>query len=60
MDALALDAQSRDPARFLTLVDGSAGVGGVYDLWRRARGWGGGHRLRPAHGDASDKEGVSR
>ncbi|CAO3442315.1 hypothetical protein [Azospirillum argentinense] len=60
MDALALDAQSRDPARFLTLIDGSAGVGGVYDLWRRARAWAGGQRFSPAHGDASDKEGVSR
>lgn len=60
MDALALDAQSRDPARFLTLIDGTAGVGGVYDLWRRARAWAGGQRFTPSHGDASDKEGVSR
>lgn len=54
MDALAIDAQSRDPARFLTLIDGSAGVGGVYDLWRRARAWAGGERFSPAHGDAPD------
>ncbi|KAA0676336.1 acyltransferase [Azospirillum brasilense] len=60
MDALALDAQSRDPARFLTLIDGTAGVGGVYDLWRRARAWAGGQRFNPAHGDASDKEGIPR
>ncbi|CAO3441624.1 hypothetical protein [Azospirillum argentinense] len=60
MDALALDAQSRDPARFRTLIDGSAGVGGVYDLWRRARAWAGGHRFTPAHGDASHKEEVPR
>lgn len=60
MDALALDAQSRDPARFLTLIDGTAGVGGVYDLWRRAQAWAGGHRFSPKHGDASDKERGSR
>ncbi|SMH32115.1 lysophospholipid acyltransferase family protein [Azospirillum agricola] len=54
MDALALDAQSRDPERFLTLIDGTAGVGGVYDLWRRACAWAGGRRFSPAHGDVSD------
>ncbi|CAO3410327.1 lysophospholipid acyltransferase family protein [Azospirillum largimobile] len=53
MDALALDAQSRDPARFLTLIDGTAGIGGVYDLWRRARAWAGGQGFSPAHGAGS-------
>ena len=58
MDALALDAQSRDPARFLTLAEGRAGVGGVYDLWRRARAWAGGRRFTPHHGGAPDNGGA--
>lgn len=53
MDTLALDAQSRDPARFLTLFEGSSGIGGVYDLWRRARAWAGGRSFSPAHGAGS-------
>jgi 1-acyl-sn-glycerol-3-phosphate acyltransferase len=35
MDALAHDAISRDASRFRPLLRGSAGVGGIYDLWRR-------------------------
>ena len=50
MDALAADAVSRDPARFVTLLRGEAGVGGVYDLWRRAAAWGAGRRFDPSHG----------
>ena len=34
-DQLAEAAISRDPARFEILLSGKAGVGGVYDLWRR-------------------------
>ncbi len=37
MDGLADDAISRDPTRFEVLIDGSVGVGGVYDLWRRLK-----------------------
>lgn len=37
MDRLAEEALSRDPSRFDTLILGKAGVGGIYDLWRRAR-----------------------
>ena len=36
-DALAEDALSRDSSRFETLLSGAAGVGGVYDLWRRVK-----------------------
>jgi Acyltransferase len=50
MDALAAAAMSRDPARFITLLRGEAGVGGVYDLWRRAAAWGAGRRFDPSHG----------
>jgi 1-acyl-sn-glycerol-3-phosphate acyltransferase len=35
MDALARDATSRDPNLFLRVLRGRAGVGGVYDVWRR-------------------------
>ncbi|WP_247892303.1 lysophospholipid acyltransferase family protein [Azospirillum sp. Sh1] len=51
MDQLALDAQCRDPARFLTLMEGTVGVGGVYDLWRRARAWAGGRAFSAAHSE---------
>lgn len=53
LDALAQDALSRDPDRFETLIGGSAGVGGVYDLWRRLRALLGGKRFRAAHGDTT-------
>ena len=33
-DALAEESQSRDPARFHSILSGEAGVGGVYDRWR--------------------------
>jgi hypothetical protein len=35
MAALAQDAMSRDPGRFREVVRGRAGVGGIYDVWRR-------------------------
>jgi hypothetical protein len=37
-DALAIEAKMRDASLFETLVEGSAGVGGVYGLWRRIKG----------------------
>lgn len=49
MDALALDAASADPQRFTTVFDGRAGVGGVYDIWRRFTAWRRGERFDPAH-----------
>jgi 1-acyl-sn-glycerol-3-phosphate acyltransferase len=45
MEALADDARARDQGRFILLQEGSAGVGGVYDLWRRARAWATGERF---------------
>jgi len=50
MDDLAADAVSRDPARFLRLLEGRAGVGGVYDLWRRGRAWLSGRPFHAGHG----------
>lgn len=50
MDDLSADALSRDPARFETLLGGTAGVGGVYDLWRRGRAALTGRRFHAGHG----------
>jgi 1-acyl-sn-glycerol-3-phosphate acyltransferase len=50
MDALAADAASRDPARFVTLVAGRVGVGGIYDLWRRLTAALRGERFHAGHG----------
>ena len=50
MDALSAESAARDPALFVPLVRGGAGVGGIYDLWRRLRSWGRGHRFDPSHG----------
>ena len=49
MDALAADAMARDPSPFRDLLRGQAGVGGVYDVWRRARALAGGERFSPEH-----------
>ncbi|PWC89408.1 acyltransferase [Azospirillum sp. TSH100] len=57
MDQLALDAGSRDPSRFLTLIEGTVGIGGVYDLWRRVRAWAGGQSFSAAHGQVQRKVG---
>jgi 1-acyl-sn-glycerol-3-phosphate acyltransferase len=51
-DALAADAIGRDEARFEVLLGGKAGVGGVYDAWRRLRSRLRGERFRPEHGEA--------
>jgi 1-acyl-sn-glycerol-3-phosphate acyltransferase len=55
-DALAEEASSRDPSKFVTLIDGRVGVGGVYDLWRRARAWLTGRRFDPRHGERAGAE----
>jgi 1-acyl-sn-glycerol-3-phosphate acyltransferase len=36
-DQLAAASLLREPAQFRTLLNGRAGVGGIYDLWRRLR-----------------------
>ena len=40
MDVLAVESMNRDPSMFRPLVRGGAGIGGVYDGWRRLRAWG--------------------
>ena len=49
MDALSADSMRRDPALFRPLLRGSAGVGGVYDLYRRSRALAAGRRFDPTH-----------
>lgn len=49
MDRLADDAVARDPSRFVELIDGQVGVGGVYDLGRRLAAWSRGRRFDAAH-----------
>lgn len=49
MDRLAEDAIARDPARFETVTRGREGMGGIYDLWRRAVAWMRGRRFEPRH-----------
>jgi 1-acyl-sn-glycerol-3-phosphate acyltransferase len=53
MDALAADACSRDAARFITLLEGRVGVGGVYDAWRRLDAWRRGRPFDASHHQAS-------
>ena len=52
MDGLAAEGVSRDRAAFTTLLEGGAGVGGVYDAWRRVRAALKGERFSAAHGEA--------
>jgi 1-acyl-sn-glycerol-3-phosphate acyltransferase len=50
LDALAAESLTRDPSRFDVLLGGTAGVGGVYDAWRRLKARVRGERFRPEHG----------
>jgi 1-acyl-sn-glycerol-3-phosphate acyltransferase len=49
MDALTEASVQRNPALFTELFSGTAGVGGIYDLWRRARAMATGQRFNPRH-----------
>lgn len=51
--ALTRDAMARSPEAFMSLLDGRAGVGGVYDLWRRSKAAFRGERFTAAHGEHS-------
>jgi len=42
-------AIARDPSAFTTLLDGSAGIGGWYDVWRRLMFWRRGQRFVERH-----------
>ncbi len=49
MDALAAESMGRDPGQFRTLLRGGAGVGGIYDLYRRSRAYVAGRRFDARH-----------
>ena len=49
MDGLAAESATRNAGAFTTLFGGTAGVGGIYDVWRRARAAAGGHRFEAHH-----------
>jgi 1-acyl-sn-glycerol-3-phosphate acyltransferase len=51
MDRLALDAIARDRARFAPILEGRAGIGGIYDGWRRVKARLEGRRFEPGHGE---------
>ena len=48
-DTLARLALTRKAQAFDTLIGGSAGVGGIYDLWRRLKAFLNGKRFVPEH-----------
>ena len=50
-DALAEQSIRRDTNEFEILIRGSAGVGGVYDIWRRLKAGLQGREYRPEHGE---------
>jgi 1-acyl-sn-glycerol-3-phosphate acyltransferase len=49
LDRLSADVQSRDPARFRAMLEGRAGVGGIYDGWRRMAAAVRGRTFDPSH-----------
>lgn len=50
-DQLAAASLLRQPSRFRTLLSGRAGVGGIYDLWRRMRARARGQKFAARHSD---------
>jgi 1-acyl-sn-glycerol-3-phosphate acyltransferase len=55
LDALNAETQSRDPAKFTELLGGTAGVGGVYDAFRRGVALVSGQKFDPAHMATTEK-----
>ena len=50
-DALATEAQDRNPVDFQMVLRGGAGQGGIYDLWRSFKAKLRGETFRKEHGD---------
>jgi hypothetical protein len=59
MDRLALDAISRDPERFRIVLDGRAGMGGIYGAWQYIRSILRGEAHDPRH-DTRARQGEKR
>jgi 1-acyl-sn-glycerol-3-phosphate acyltransferase len=51
MDTLAAQARTRDFSMFEPVIQGAAGIGGIYDGWRRLSALMHGERFRPEHDD---------
>ena len=51
LDDLSAAAQTQDAGRFDAIVGGNVGVGGVYDLWRRAKSLFGGTSFVAGHSE---------
>ncbi|MEZ0169172.1 lysophospholipid acyltransferase family protein [Microvirga sp. TS319] len=49
LDRLSEDVKARDPARLRTLLEGRAGIGGIYDGWRRLTSTLRGRAFDPSH-----------
>jgi 1-acyl-sn-glycerol-3-phosphate acyltransferase len=49
LDRLSADVQARDPGRFDTLLEGRAGIGGIYDLLRLSAARWRGEAFDPGH-----------
>jgi 1-acyl-sn-glycerol-3-phosphate acyltransferase len=49
VDRLSADVQTRDPGRFRPVLEGHAGIGGVYDGWRLLAATLRGRRFDPSH-----------
>ncbi len=58
MDALSIEAMSRDETKFDTLVQGGSGVGGIYDVWRRIKALATGRRFVAGHAEQPARSGV--
>ena len=59
-DELAEEALNRDSTRFETILGGTAGVGGVYDIWRRMRAIFSGQPFQAEHSSRASIIGSSR
>ncbi len=49
MDRLGAEATSRDPARFVTVLEGGAGMGGLWGFWQYLKALLRGQRHQPHH-----------
>jgi len=49
LDRLSADVAARDPTRFRPVIAGHAGIGGIYDAWRRMSAALRGRRFDPSH-----------
>jgi 1-acyl-sn-glycerol-3-phosphate acyltransferase len=55
LDELAMLAMDRDPEAFETVLSGSSGTGGIYELWKRFTSAITGRPYHPDHGSLHDK-----